>query len=162
MKAKLNAILSLGVLVFLIPATLGFALIRHNCQNCECHEKETAFLIIPNANYHNHYTCSCSSNADANTSCHLAAEATCSCLHKDSDHQTDCNVDLKKFEIPYTFPLFSKWIPEPAIINIALIPASFVYTSIIECTHFTCNGDQLPPIALSGTERLVLHSFYRL
>ncbi|WP_157363682.1 hypothetical protein [Alkaliflexus imshenetskii] len=162
MKTKLNAILSVGLLVFLIPATLGFALIHHNCQGCECHEKETAFLIIPNPNHHNHFTCSCAAHDNTNNACHSSAEATCSCMHTNGEHHPDCDVDLKKFEVPFTFSLFSKWIPEPTIINIALIPASFVYNEISEYPLFTNSGNLSPPVALSGAERLILHSVYRL
>ncbi len=145
MQSKINAILSILVLVFFIPATLGFALINHHCTGCQSHDKETTLLV--SAHTHDDDSCFCTESS--------ATEAS-------EKHTHDCVVELKKLEEPFTPVTFNNWLPTPLEIASA---ALFLASDQILPESFSAGTTHLlfdPPRILTGYERLIMNEVFRL
>jgi hypothetical protein len=161
MKSKVNTLLSILVLVFFIPATLGFTLINHHCNGCQSNDKETVILMA--VHHHDDASCFCTGSSDS--------EEKHSCEHHTGDshgedapvkHTHDCVVQLKKLETPFTPVSFDDWLPLPLEITFAtryfvqdqIPPESFsVHTAFLTFS---------PPRIQTGYERLIMNEVFRL
>lgn len=161
MQSKVNVILSVLVLVFFIPATLGFALINHHCTGCQSHDKETVFLLT--AHTHDDASCFCTETAteEASHDCEQQ-EGSCHGDHSPEKHSHDCVVELKKLEEPFTAASFDNWLPIPLEISVA---ALFFADNQSSAESYSANTAPLlfsPPIQLTGYERLIKNGVFRL
>lgn len=161
MQSKTNVIISVLVLVFFIPASLGFALINHHCSGCQSHNQEAAFLLT--AHVHDDAGCSCTESKTEAASCDCEQQAG-SC-HDDQSpvkHTHDCVVELKKLEEPFTPATFDNCLPAPLEISFA---ALFFADNRMPPESFSANSAPLlisPPTILTGYERLILNEVFRL
>lgn len=153
--------MSILVLVFFIPATLGFALINHHCTGCQSYNMEATFLLTT----HDHDDASCfcteSSATEESHDCDQQEDA-CHDENTPLQHAHDCDVELKKIEEPFTPASFDKWLPRP--LDIAFAALFFVNNQIPaeSFTEITSQRAFSPPRILTGSERLIMNEVFRL
>lgn len=161
MQRKVNALWSIIMLVFFLPAILGFTLIDHHCTGCQSHDKETTFLL--SAHTHDDASCFCTeaSTEEASHDCDQQ-EGSCHCEHSPEKHSHDCEVELKKLEAPFTPATFDNWLPTPIENSFATL---FFSDNQVPPESYSANSAPLllsPPRLLTGYERLIRNEVFRL
>lgn len=162
MQSKVNVILSVLLLVFFIPATLGFALINHHCTGCQSHDQETVFLVT--AHTHDDTSCFCTeaSASEASHDCDDQHADDCNGEYAPVKHTHDCVVELKKLDEPFTPVSPDKWLPTPFQFTFAYL---FFTLDQIPAEAYTKQSSPLafsPPRIQSGYERLIMNEVFRL
>jgi hypothetical protein len=147
MQINRNSILSIIILLFFLPATVGFALFRHSCDECHAFDKEASFVFF--SHNEDSHDCFCPKN-DA----YHGEESP-------DEHDHNCLMDLKKLEQPFTLSCFKDAVPSPIILD-CCINSTFSFL-----TAFCSIKEYYPDIstdlfALSGQDRLISNSVFRL
>jgi len=162
MKARLNSILSILMLVFFIPASLGFTLIKHHCITCHVNYVETSFLL--SAHNHNGDDCLCKKDY-SEQECTYGNPQNDKDLNKQStvNHKHSCDTELKKLELPFTVPSLDNNLPLPLL--------NKIFAAILITTHnfevkssvkYYTKKTSSPTLVLSGYDLLILKEVFRL
>lgn len=142
MRLNTRSILSLLVLLTFLPATIGYAFFRHSCSICHYSKVETALAVVM----------------------HSEDDHECYCVEdcESEDHEHECDMYLKKLELPFTSEDDDIKLITPVVHDDSLVAATLC-TSGDFCT---CNDitirETLPSVPISGQSLLVQNCVFRL